>query len=188
MASILTHAFAAIAVGKTCYPQRQDWRFWLLATASAIVPDADVIGFYFGIQYGDMFGHRGFSHSLLFALLWSLLVVRVGFKSAARRSKQWWSLLAFFFLVAASHGVLDAMTNGGLGVAFFTPFDARRYFFPWRPITVSPIGLGNFISHWGALVLLSEIKYVWLPLLFVWLSVWSFRRLAGRETRLKTDS
>jgi inner membrane protein len=54
--------------------------------------------------------------------------------------------------------VLDAMTNGGLGVAFFAPFDTTRYFFPWRPITVSPIGVGSFFTHRGALVVLSEIK------------------------------
>jgi len=54
MASALTHAFAAVAVAKTCYRQGASWRFWLLAIASAVVPDADVIGFYLGIQYGDM--------------------------------------------------------------------------------------------------------------------------------------
>jgi inner membrane protein len=88
--------------------------------------------------------------------------VGLGFKAVPKFSKEWWRLLAFFFVITASHGVLDAMTNGGLGVAFFAPFDSTRYFFPWRPIVVSPIGFGSFFSHWGALVLLSEIKYVWV--------------------------
>jgi len=90
-----------------------------------------------------MLGHRGPSHSLLFALLWSLLVVSVGFNAVPKLSKPWWKLLCFFFVVTASHGVLDAMTNGGLGVAFFAPFDSTRYFLPWRPIIVSPIGVGS---------------------------------------------
>jgi hypothetical protein len=39
-------------------------------------------------------------------------------------------LIAHFSFVTASHGMLDAMTDGGLGVAFFAPFDNARYFFP----------------------------------------------------------
>jgi hypothetical protein len=34
------------------------------------------------------------------------------------------------FLATAGHGLLDAMTNGGLGLAFFSPFDNHRYFLP----------------------------------------------------------
>ena len=181
MASALTHGFAAVALGRICSRQGRSPRFWGLTIASAILPDADVIGFYFGIQYGDVFGHRGFSHSLLFALLWSLFVVLLAFRSVPKCSREWWSLLGFFFLVTTSHGVLDAMTDGGLGVAFFSPFNSARYFFVWRPVMVSPIGVGSFFSHRGALVLLSEVTYVWLPLSLFWLCVWLFRRVADRK-------
>ena len=34
-----------------------------------MIPDIDVIGFRFGIHYGDFWGHRGFTHSLVFAAL-----------------------------------------------------------------------------------------------------------------------
>ena len=30
----------------------------------------------------------------------------------------WWSHVLYFFVVTASHGVLDAMTDGGRGIAF----------------------------------------------------------------------
>jgi inner membrane protein len=60
---------------------------------------------------------------------------------------------------------LDAMTDGGLGIALLSPFDNHRYFFPWTPIVVSPIGLRGFFSHWGLMVMISEITYVWAPLL-----------------------
>jgi inner membrane protein len=56
------------------------------------------------------------------------------------------TLFTYLFLATASHGVLDAMTDGGLGVAFFSPFDNRRYFLPWRPIVVSPISIARFFS------------------------------------------
>ena len=58
MASGFSHAFAAIALGKTGTGKRMPWKFWALAIASAVLPDADVIAFGFGIPYASMFGHR----------------------------------------------------------------------------------------------------------------------------------
>jgi inner membrane protein len=45
----------------------------------------------------------------------------------------------------------------------FAPFSNERYFFPWRPIEVSPIGVGSFFSEWGLRVIGSELRWVWLP-------------------------
>jgi inner membrane protein len=55
------------------------------------------------------------------------------------------------------------MTTGGLGVAFWSPFSNTRYFFPWRVILVSPIGVEAFLSAWGWRVLKSELAWIWLP-------------------------
>jgi inner membrane protein len=59
--------------------------------------------------------------------------------------------------------MLDALTNGGLGVAFFSPLENERYFFPWRPVVVSPIGVASFFSETGLRVIWSELRWVWLP-------------------------
>ena len=182
MASAFTHAFAAAALGKTCFCTKLGWRFWILAIVSAILPDADVIGFAFGINYGDMVGHRGFSHSLPFALVWSFLVASIASQRLPRYSREWWKVLAFFFIVTASHGLLDALTNGGLGVAFFSPFDSARYFFPWRPISVSPVGVGRFFSAQGVAILASEIQYAWLPLATFWAVAGVLRRRLDRKS------
>jgi inner membrane protein len=72
-------------------------------------------------------------------------------------------LFLYFFLCTASHGVLDALTDGGLGVAFFSPFDTTRYFFSVRPVLVSPIGISQFFSPYGIRVLASEVMWIWLP-------------------------
>ena len=72
-------------------------------------------------------------------------------------------LILFFTICTASHAVLDALTTGGLGVAFFSPFDSTRYFFPWRPIQVSPIGVERFFSEKGIKVLLSEFVWIVIP-------------------------
>jgi inner membrane protein len=59
--------------------------------------------------------------------------------------------------------LLDAMTDGGLGVAFFAPFSNTRYFLPWTPIRVSPIGVSRFFTERGLAVLKSEVVWIWIP-------------------------
>ena len=68
------------------------------------------------------------------------------------------------------------MTDGGLGIAFFSPFDPTRYFLPWRPILVSPIGAG-FFSQRGAAVLWSELLWVWPAALALGVALYALRRL-----------
>jgi inner membrane protein len=99
----------------------------------SLLPDADVLAFAFGIPYGAPFGHRGASHSIMFAVACAVLAGLGGAPKCFERA-------AFTLVVTASHGVLDAMTDGGRGVALFWPFSTARIFFPWRPIPVAPIG------------------------------------------------
>jgi inner membrane protein len=120
-------------------------------SALAVLPDADFIAFKVGIPYPHPFGHRGMAHSLLFALLVGLLVA-AGLR-LRRRPVLLDALLAT--LVVASHGVLDAMTTGGLGVEFFWPLDTHRYFLPWRFIPVAPLG-ARMLSARGLSVLITE--------------------------------
>jgi len=89
------------------------------------------------------------------------------------------STWVYFFIATASHGFLDAITDGGLGVAFFAPFDNHRYFLPLRPIHVSPIGAGRFFAHRGLEVLQSELLWIWLPAALLALSVWLMRQRAA---------
>ena len=183
MSTPFTHAVVALAAGKTFMTGKMPARFWLLAALCAVLPDVDGLAFSLGIPYEHVLGHRGLSHSLPFALLVSAAVVGLGFRNVPRLSRRWWGLWAFFFLVAASHGVLDAMTDGGLGVAFFAPFSSARYFLPWRPLPVSPIGLPAFLSRWGLEVILSEILWIWIPAIVLVLLVGVCRRAAGGRAR-----
>ncbi|HVF50537.1 MAG TPA: metal-dependent hydrolase [Pyrinomonadaceae bacterium] len=176
MATIFSHALAALALGKVYTEERMPARFWTLAAACAVLPDADVVTFIFGVRYGDVLGHRGLSHSLLFALVVGCIAARLAFSGVSVRSTKFLTLAAYFFAATASHAVLDALTNGGLGVAFFSPFDTTRYFFPWRPIKVSPIGLG-FFSRYGLVVLMSEIVWIWLPSIALVLVAWAARKI-----------
>ena len=71
----------------------------------------------------------------------------------------------YFFLLTASHGILDTLTNGGLGIALLSPFSDQRFFFWGKPIQVSPIGLKAFLNNKSLIVLKSEFLWVWLPFL-----------------------
>lgn len=176
MPTIFTHAFAAAAVGKSYARDPVPPKFWAWTTLCAVLPDADVLGFAFGVSYGDVLGHRGWTHSLPFAFALAWAFVSLAFRQVERASARFWSLVAYFFVVVASHGALDALTDGGLGVAFFAPFAARRYFLPWRPVEVSPIGAG-FFSARGVEVFESELVWVWLPATALVAAVWSARKL-----------
>ena len=133
-----------------------------LGVVCSTIPDLDVVGFRFGISYGHVLGHRGLSHSILFAAsLAGCLTLLFPLEVQVKTSRL--TVFAFLFLSALSHGLLDAMTSGGLGVAFFAPFDNARYFFPWRPIRVSPISVSAFFSPTGLRVLRSELQWIWLP-------------------------
>lgn len=183
MASAFSHAFASVTIGKL-YPDKSiPLKCWWIAAISAILPDADVIAFSFGIPYEHVLGHRGITHSLFFAVLWGWLMAEVFFPEFKRASKPWWRMFIYIALCTASHGVLDAITNGGRGVAFFAPFENTRYFFPWRPILVSPLGAANFFSEWGFRVIMAELMYIFLPCGIVILSAWGYKRY--RKSRSK---
>lgn len=179
MASGFSHAIAALGLGTCFYRPGMPKRVWLAGALCSVVPDLDVIGFRFGIRYGDFWGHRGFTHSLLFAALLAAFVAILGFRRASPGTSLFW-IGTYLFLATASHGFLDAMTDGGLGVAFFSPFNNARYFLPWRPLRVSPIGVSRFFSAHGLEVLQSELLWIWLPsaLLAAFTWFWLRRRIA----------
>src|SRR6266852_1702626 len=153
--TIISHGIAAVAIGNVFPHGRVPLRFWVLSILCAMLPDIDVVGFAFGVQYGDMLGHRGLTHSLVFALLVGFVAAWITLLATPPGQTAWPLLVPYFFVVTSSHGILDAMTNGGLGIAFFAPFSNARYFFPWRPIEVSPLGLDAFFSGRGIVVLWS---------------------------------
>lgn len=178
MASVFSHAVAAVGIGACFYRPGVSKRVWIAGALCSVIPDLDVIGFQFGIRYGDFWGHRGFTHSILFAALLATLVLLVAFRQGVPGMGRF-ALWAYFFLATASHGLLDALTDGGLGVAFSSPFNNTRYFLPWRPIRVSPIGITRFFSHRGLEVVQSELLWIWLPAALLILVAWLVRRRAA---------
>ncbi|MCB9792320.1 MAG: metal-dependent hydrolase [Alphaproteobacteria bacterium] len=161
MASLL-HVAVGAAAGRLWAGERS-WRHSLGFAGLSMLPDADVLAFALGIPYSAPFGHRGASHSLAFAAGLGLLSL------AGSRSGR---LALLVTAVVASHPLLDALTDGGLGVALWWPWSAERVFAPWRPIPVAPIGAA-FLSERGLRVALAEALPSLPPLLY---AAWGSRK------------
>lgn len=159
MPTLLGHVAAGTALGVLFESKTWPRRAYLVGAACAVLPDLDVIGLRMGIPYGSLLGHRGLSHSLAAAV-----VVGIGAMFLCFPRKDWRPALAVYLVLATvSHGLLDAVTSGGLGVAFFAPFDASRHFLPWRPVRVSPLSLSRILSPRFWSVLNSELQWIVLP-------------------------
>lgn len=167
MPTIISHAVVGVAAGVATTKDRAPKRFWALSVLCAIAPDFDVLAFKLGIPYHSFWGHRGFFHSLFFALLLGVFIASVFFRKDGFVSKLWLFHALYFSAVTASHGILDAFTNGGLGIALLSPFDNERYFFWTTPITVSPLSIKVFLKERGLGVIKNEILWIWLPALCV---------------------
>jgi inner membrane protein len=151
MASPLAHFIAGVALA---FPFTSRWSTLAAAGAIAVAPDLDLpIRWVVSWGPGHFFGHRGIAHSPLFlALVISL--------AAWRWAGPGWRTKAIAWsLAASSHGVLDAFTNHGPGVMLLFPFNAGRYFFPWRPIEATPVDPRLFLQRAGR-IFASEVPFV----------------------------
>ncbi|BCA56261.1 hypothetical protein W02_34010 [Nitrospira sp. KM1] len=180
MASPITHAVMAATIAAGMHIPKQAVRYWVLAVFCAEFPDIDVVGFWLNIPYEHWLGHRGITHSIIFAVVFSWGVTHWLVQWTDAEYSRVWLLL---FLSTISHTVLDAMTDGGLGVALFAPLNTTRYFFPIHPVRVTPLEPSRAVGPAGMAALLSEVIWVWIPCL-VFLAG---QRLAGKRVRRSLD-
>jgi inner membrane protein len=146
----------------------------ILLTIAACLPDVDVVAFTLGIPYHAPFGHRGAIHSLLFAVISGVLVGLAALPLNVPAAR----MALAVGMVMATHGLLDTLTDGGLGVALLWPFSDARYFAPWRPVPVAPIGHRLFEAP-GLKLMLNECV-LFLPLFLV--GLWPRARAAKPRT------
>jgi inner membrane protein len=159
MPTILSHPAVPLALGLALGARVIPPRLLIAGVAASVLPDLDVLAFRLGLPYAHDFGHRGASHSLAFAALLGLIAFALA--PHLRASPRAAGL--FVMAAAASHGLLDMLTNGGMGVAWAWPLSSTRDFFPLQVIEASPLSLRRFFSPSGAAVLMSELLWVWLP-------------------------
>lgn len=161
MPTILSHPAVPLAIGLGLGASRIPPRLLGCGVLASIAPDLDVVAFGLGIPYSHDFGHRGASHSLVLAALLGLVALMI---APALRSGRGTAFL-FTAAAAASHGLLDMLTNGGLGVALWWPWSGERHFFDLRLIEASPLSLSRFFGPAGLTVLWTEFTWIWCPAL-----------------------
>ena len=163
MASAFGHAVFALALSAANKKVARNPKVMITGVVCSILPDLDVIAFDLGLPYHHMFGHRGFSHSLLFSIILAGVISFLVGKWLKVKRDQNWPIFLYLFLCAVSHGILDAMTTGGMGIAFLAPFSDDRFFLPFRMIKVSPLSIEAFFSQRGMAVLKSELVWIGVP-------------------------
>jgi inner membrane protein len=180
MPSFLTHPAIPLTLGVALGPKTAPPALVIAGVAVSVLPDLDMLTYMMGIPLSHEYGHRGFSHSIFFAVLVALLGAYL-----LRAYKIPWHVTAcFLFISAVSHGILDAFTNGGHGIAFFWPWSETRHFSFHRVIEVSPIHPERMLSGRIKTVLLSELLWVWLPFTVIGLSgVLARKRLSRLTTK-----
>lgn len=177
MATILSHPAVPVAIAMVLGKNRIPKPLLQMGIIASIWPDFDCWAFVLGIPYESQFGHRGFMHSIVFALLTAAFCAwRLPKEFDAKPSE----IFSFIFVSTASHPLLDMLTDGGLGVAIFWPFSTERFFFPVHPLPVSPIGR-SFISARGLFVFLNELVMVWTPCLLAGGTAWIARRVLEKK-------
>jgi inner membrane protein len=170
----LGHVAVGLLVGRVYGGQRPRdvARAMVAFSGLALLPDLDWVGVSLGVPNTGASGHRGYTHSALFAASVGLLaglISRAGgpegggarAAAAARGRALWTGFLVF--LAVVSHAALDSLCTNSRGVPLFWPLSDARVLAPWRPIPGAPTGL-EFLSREGAAVATIELLF-FLPVL-----------------------
>jgi inner membrane protein len=180
VAAIVSHVLVSGAAAALFRPTRPvPRRYWIAAALVATIPDVDILFVALGARYRGMWGHRGITHSLLFAL--AAAAAATLWVRARDRSFPAGRLYAVLLLAAASHPFLDGLMASGVGVALFAPFSAARYTLTWRPIRVPPPSDNPLLNLGGIRVMSSEVLWLWMPSLALILAAVGVRWSRNRQ-------
>jgi inner membrane protein len=163
LASAITHFIVGAAIAlpalesRDLRPLMPRWALPVTAGLWAAAPDLDTpLMFGLGIPRASIFSHRGVFHSPFFLILAAALLAAVVAGKHGCRATAWLTLM--WAVSAVTHPLLDMLTDGGSGVMLLFPISTERYFFPWRPIRVSPLTIARFFDRAGP-ILWSELPF-----------------------------
>ncbi len=163
---------ASAALHQTPLGKAMPFSGWLaLLLIVSLLPDFDILMLRW-LPYSHPLSHRGLGHSLFFALV-AAFALTIGCRLAGTLQGSLTIAILAWLVIAAvmgSHGLLDAMTDGGLGIALLSPFDQRRIFFPVRPIPVALLSLNSLSSPYMVHVYTVELALFGPFCLAAWLA------------------
>ncbi len=122
----LTQIVLGAAVGEAFLGKKVGNKAMFYGAIAGTIPDLDVIANYFTDTVTAIEVHRGFTHSIVFAVLFAPVFGWLISKIEKRSAAVWqdWSWLMFWGLF--THPILDAFTTWG--TQLFWPFDIRVAF------------------------------------------------------------
>ena len=128
----VAHSLVGAGLVAAVLPRAGRARYWVWLAAGAALANAADLDFILSFALRSRGWHRGFTHSLAFAL-----VVCVCFLLALGRARA--REAAAYGLAYASHALLDfATTVRGGGVELFWPFTSERFGLRWWGLSEIP--------------------------------------------------
>src|SRR3712207_807273 len=126
----ISHGLIGASLVAALLPRRP--RYWLLLAAGAVLANAADLDFILVFLFRSRAWHRGFTHSLVFALAVFLCFLLALGRARAREA-------AAFGLAYASHALLDfATTVETRGVELLWPFSSDRFGLRWWGLSETP--------------------------------------------------
>ncbi|MDR6300566.1 metal-dependent hydrolase [Mesonia maritima] len=117
----LTQIVLGAAVGEAVLGKKVGNKAMLYGAIAGTIPDLDTFASYFTDTVSALEIHRGFTHSILFSLLFAPLFGKLVSLYEKSASFKQWTILFFFGFV--THPLLDAHTTWG--TQLFWPLDLR---------------------------------------------------------------
>ena len=120
----LTQIVLGAAVGEACLGRKVGNKALLWGGIAGTIPDLDVF-FSMGDPIREIVIHRGFSHSILFAVMAAPVLGWLVHRLYAKREEATWREWSWFFFWAVfTHPLLDCLTT--YGTQLFYPFSEYR--------------------------------------------------------------
>lgn len=184
----LTQIVLGASVGEAVLGKKVGNKAILWGAIAGTIPDLDVLLRYFTDEISSTQMHRGFSHSIVFAVLIAPLLgwiaKKIHFKLKDVSFKDWTKL---FFWTTVTHPLLDAHTTWG--TQFFWPFNYRLAYqniFVVDPLYTLPFLMFLIIvmtlkkdnpkrSKFNTKGLSVSSTYLLLTLIFKWISFQEFK-------------
>lgn len=180
----LTQIVLGAAVGEVVLGKKIGNKAMLYGAIAGTIPDFDVFASYFTDTVSALAIHRGFTHSIVFSVLFAPIFGWIVSRYDTYKNFKDWSWLFFWSFV--THPILDAHTTWG--TQLFWPFDLRLAFkniFVIDPLYTIPFMVFLILAmrqkrttkkrrFYNTMGLLISTSYLALTLVLKWISYTKF--------------
>jgi inner membrane protein len=193
----LTQIVLGAAVGEVVLGKKVGNKAMLYGAIAGTIPDFDVFAAYFTDTVSALAIHRGFTHSIVFSVLFAPLFGWIVSRYETYKNFKNWSWL--FFWAFVTHPILDAHTTWG--TQLFWPLDLRLAFkniFVIDPLYTLPFlvflilamrqkrttAKRRFYNNMGLII---STSYLALTLVLKWISYTKFEAALATQNIVYSD-